>query len=102
MNNQELIKEFNSILSEMSAILQAKNSDYSDQKDAFSNFTNVEKLNITTAERGILVRMTDKITRICNLIDKDPAVKDEAIEDTLMDLANYSVILLAYIRNKTR
>ena len=36
-----------------------------------------------------------------NLIDKNPAVADEKIEDTLIDLINYSAILLIYIKQKS-
>lgn len=47
---------------------------------------------------GIVIRMSDKMERLINLIElkKDPAV-DEAIEDTLFDLAGYAVIGLMYL-----
>lgn len=47
---------------------------------------------------GIVIRMSDKMERLINLIElkKDPAV-DEAIEDTLFDLAGYAIIGLMYL-----
>lgn len=42
-----------------------------------------------------VVRMNDKINRINNLIKQDNLVKDEAIEDTLLDLANYCLLARA-------
>ncbi|MFP4629399.1 MAG: hypothetical protein ACLFMQ_01615, partial [Desulfohalobiaceae bacterium] len=45
------------------------------------------------------IRLQDKYTRCCNLIrGKEQMVKDEALEDTLLDLANYAVIVLCLRR----
>ena len=52
---------------------------------------------LCSVEEGILVRMTDKINRIATLIYQDNAVKDEKIQDTLLDLAVYSIILKTYL-----
>jgi hypothetical protein len=46
---------------------------------------------------GVLVRITDKYSRIVQLTNKplngkEAEVKEESIKDTLVDLANYSVI----------
>ena len=41
----------------------------------------------------------NKMSRIATLIDTEASVKDEAITDTLHDLANYSVILKIYLEN---
>ena len=48
---------------------------------------------------GILVRLNDKINRICTLLEKrstGPQVNDEAIEDTINDLYNYGILALMY------
>lgn len=83
-------------------ITVAKNADYSGETIAFANFDAVEKLWICPAEVGLLVRMTDKLCRISNLITskKEGAVKDESINDTLSDLSNYARILNIYILTK--
>lgn len=102
MNKKELIDYCRKAFDEMANTMEAKNADYAGSGEgAFHNFTMVEKLGITTTEQGILTRMTDKMTRITSLIDgRDAKVKTEAIEDTLKDLANYSVILCAYLHDK--
>lgn len=41
--------------------------------------------------------MNDKMNRINNLIKQDNLVKDEVIEDTLLDLANYCLLARASI-----
>ena len=45
---------------------------------------------------SMCTRMHDKMNRIDNLLisRKDAAVKDEKIEDTLLDLANYAIIAI--------
>jgi hypothetical protein len=49
-------------------------------------------------EFGVLVRLNDKIERLKNL-NKMPSVKNEAIEDSYIDIANYAVISLMIRRN---
>ena len=84
------------------ALMMSKNKDYNNSEYPFHNFERVEQLGICSTEKGILVRMNDKFSRICNLIDKNPNVIDEKIEDTLIDLINYSAILYVYIKHKKR
>lgn len=50
---------------------------------------------------GVLIRMEDKIARAINLILEGAEEGDERLEDTLLDLDNYSTIaaMLAARRN---
>jgi hypothetical protein len=46
---------------------------------------------------GVVVRLSDKLSRIMQLTrkaleGKEAAVKDETVKDTLIDLANYSIL----------
>lgn len=49
---------------------------------------------------GVLVRMSDKYARLRNLYVNGAGgdVRDESVEDTLMDIANYAIIMLAWRR----
>lgn len=96
------IPGFSDTLEQMDRIQVKKNTDYSGTINPFRNFEIVEKIGVASAEQGILVRMTDKISRISNLLDKEPEVFDERIEDTLIDLANYSIILKCYLEYKRK
>lgn len=60
----------------------------------------VEKMKIVSTERGMLVRMMDKMARLSNIVDAEASVLDEKTEDTLLDLANYAIILASYIKDK--
>lgn len=99
MTNQEFIKQFKEILDNMFEIMNKKNHDYWWGTEPFNNFKMTELLWITSVENWILTRMTDKLSRIIQLKDKDWLV-DEKITDTLEDLANYSIILLLYFKSK--
>ena len=86
----------------MVAITEAKNADYAgDGTDPFFNFTRVEQLGICATERGFLTRMTDKMARIITFVNVGVLkVKDESVVDTLLDLANYCILLAGYIQSK--
>ena len=57
----------------------------------------------THGSLGLLVRMTDKLTRLNNLIKKDDrSVADESLEDTALDIMNYSAMLVMELREERR
>ena len=81
------VDKFKEIVDKMLDLYQRKQSDYGDSAGK------------TFDEQGLvsfLVRMNDKMNRIINLTKKkeNPKIVDEKIEDTLLDLANYSIMAL--------
>ena len=102
MRKERFFKEMEETFAKMLETSKRKNGDYCGGDDAFANFRQVENLGVCTAEEAILVRMSDKMSRAANLIkaNRTPLVLDEAVEDTLIDLANYAVILALYIRDE--
>ena len=77
-----------------------KNNDYGGSDgNPYANFFNSTIVGVSV-EKGILVRMMDKVSRISTLLEKEAQVKDEAIEDTLQDLINYTGILKSYLKRK--
>lgn len=101
----------NVLLSDMEATFKKcldtavkKNSDYAGagpMTDPFKNFRGSEFVGVSP-DRAILVRMMDKMSRVSNLLTQTAQVKDEAIEDTLDDLVNYSAILKSFIKNNKK
>lgn len=52
---------------------------------------------------SFLVRISDKLNRVINLSQtKESLVKDEKVEDTLMDLANYAILALIELKMEER
>src|SRR6478736_8879416 len=76
-------------------IIQKKNADYANSENPFKNFEAAIIVGVGV-DRAILLRVLDKIARISNLIDKEAAVVDESLEDTLADAINYLAIMKAY------
>ena len=53
------------------------------------------------ALQGIQIRLTDKVNRLKNLFKNgENFVKDESVEDTFMDIANYGIIGLLLLKDK--
>jgi len=78
----------------MADLHSRKNSDYAGSQDPLSNFRRAEQFGIP-AWKGALVRMSDKWSRIVTLATKEQAeVRDESFEDTLIDLAVYSLLTI--------
>lgn len=98
MNPEKLTVHFKQLFDKCLGVMQKKNADYSSSNaNAFRNFEAVENFGITGVKEGIMVRLTDKFTRICNLLKKDPLVVDESLQDTIEDAINYLAILHARI-----
>lgn len=86
----ETNNKFKSYTDKLAATLQEKNQAYGD------SFTeSVDKFGKTV----IAVRLSDKFNRICNLIKRDELKEnDESLEDTLLDMAGYSILALKYLK----
>lgn len=86
-DNYNRVQKFEQITNEMFDLYKRKNADYGNS---------VAK---TFDEWGLvsfIVRMEDKLNRVTTLTKKmgEVRVADEKIEDTLLDLANYSIMAL--------
>lgn len=78
------------ICEELNALYARKNADYG---DSFTRNYN---------EFGIvypIMHFQEKLDRLKSLMTKDAQVADESITDTLMDLANYSIMTLVEMRH---
>ena len=96
----ELADEFKSIQSEMYEMFARKHMDYGLNNIALGgDLTN--KDDKTFSLTGLCIRLTDKISRLKNLlINGKNFVKGEGMEDTFIDIANYGIIGLLVGRDK--
>jgi hypothetical protein len=79
------------LLDKIHETYKAKNAAYGNSFDR-----SIDKYGYTAA----LVRIEDKKNRLDQLLLEGGAVNDEALEDTCLDLANYSIMLAMYLFQK--
>ena len=83
MSGNESVLRHKSVTEELNALYERKNHDYGD-----SFHLTWEKFGAVMAA----IRLEDKLQRFETLIRAESKVHDESIRDTLMDLANYSIM----------
>ena len=84
-------RSFESICCELIALHERKNKDYG------GAFDDTMRMFGPTA---LAIRLHDKVNRVISLVKNNKAeVQDEAIEDTLRDLASYAIMGLEHLYN---
>ena len=81
--------EFRDITNSMIQTYQAKNQDYGNSFEK-----SLYKFGLIAS----VIRLNDKMNRIESLSRTEAKIVDESIEDTLLDLANYSVMTIIWLR----
>jgi hypothetical protein len=101
LENPLINPEFKALLDEMLAIHDRKNHDYATDEDPYANFRVCEMMGVSPF-KGIIIRLCDKFSRITGFAQKETLkVKDESIEDTLLDMANYCLLAILLRREET-
>lgn len=80
---------FIDITNSLIKIYQAKNQDYGNSFER-----SLYKFGLVAS----IIRLSDKMNRIESLSQTKAKVKDESIEDTLLDLANYAIMTVIWLR----
>ena len=96
MTQSEYIEHIEALYIEALDLVKKKNNDYATKSDPFKNFKNSLLIGVPI-EKGIMVRILDKITRISHLLEKEPDVVEESIRDSILDCCNYLCILQTYL-----
>jgi len=82
------VKQMTTVQNEALELFAKKNTDYG---DSFTTFGPI----------GIIVRMQDKINRLVSVSNKSISfVNDETLRDTLIDLHNYSAMVVMLLDEK--
>lgn len=92
--HQAKVNAFEDVTIALRNLYDAKNRDYG---DSFGK--SFQEWGMPMA----CIRLTDKINRLCALTKSgEQRVQDESIEDTLRDLANYSIMTLIELERRKR
>ena len=104
MNKKQYMEFHKAFCDKMIEVTKAKNADYSGAgDDPFNNFRHIGNFVQTpgVVAIGFLTRMSDKFSRIGSFISNGTLqVKDESVEDTLHDLANYCALFAGYLKSE--
>jgi hypothetical protein len=94
-------REFLDILDEIRTLHLRKTKDYGQDDDALSNIRNSADVINVPAYAGCVLRMSDKMHRLRSFFRRGE-VEFDGVEDTLLDLAAYSVIALVLYREQAK
>lgn len=86
------VNRFKEITSDMAKTYERKNNDYS---DSFGQ--SIKEFGFVAG----VVRISDKFNRLKSLLlsGKEQKVNDESVQDTLLDMANYCIMLKMEMEN---
>ena len=98
----DLLRDFDLAIEKVKTTVHAKNADYGREGDPWSNFRLAEHFGVADVETAIMVRLLDKVSRIANLTKKEASVKSETIQDTLLDLSAYTLLLSVHYEQRAR
>jgi len=99
MNLENQQKQFLEITEQMKSIMFAKGNDYANE-DRLSNFKLAGNISGLTPELNCLSLISTKVARLGVLLNNDKTPNNESIQDSLLDLANYTILLTMILKDK--
>lgn len=88
--------EFEKIIGEVLAMHRRKGADYGTDEDFFANVTQSQLWGIEPWV-GAMLRLNDKVIRLQQAATRG-SLANEGIEDSMLDIATYSIIALCLFR----
>lgn len=99
MNLEQQREAIQAFTKKMIETVEKKGNDYANQ-DRLSNFKNVGNFFDDTPQRICFEEMVKKMYRLKELVLSDKIPNNESIQDSLIDLANYSFLLCCILDEK--
>ena len=91
---------FQDVLDLMAEVHDSKNEDYASDEDPFSNFTGVAQMTDLPTDKVFQTMIGIKMERLKQLVGASKTPNNESVDDTILDMANYAAIWLAYRRRR--
>jgi len=102
MTRDELVSIHKDLCNKACVLMQKKSEDYATGSDPFANFKRGEILGFATAEEGLMLRVIDKVSRISTFLKQGKlTVENESVNDSIMDIINYMVLLQGMLEDKS-
>jgi len=99
MNLETQQKNFLEITEQMKSIMFAKGNDYANE-DRLSNFKLAGNISGLTPELNCLSLIATKVARLGVLLNNNKTPNNESVHDSLIDLANYTILLTMILKDK--
>jgi len=99
MNLETQQKHFTEITEQMKSIMFSKGNDYANE-DRLSNFKLAGQIAGLTPELNCLSLIATKVARLGVLLNNNNTPNNESIQDSVLDLANYSLLLSMLLKDK--
>lgn len=99
MNKFEQEIEFRNLVEKMKQTLLSKGDDYANS-DRLSNFKMAGAISGLKPEVQCLSLIAVKVARLGVLLNSDKSPSNESIQDSVLDLANYSLLLSMILTDK--
>lgn len=99
MTQSEQGTQFEIIVELMKNVLLKKGDDYAND-DRLSNFKLAGQICGFTPEQNCLSLIATKVARLGVLLGSDKEPNNESVHDSVLDLANYSILLLMILNEK--
>lgn len=99
MNIETQQEIFNDTVETMRGIMFKKGNDYANE-DRLSNFKLAGSIAGLNAELNCLNLIATKVARLGVLLNTNATPNNESVEDSLIDLANYAVLLRMILKDK--
>jgi hypothetical protein len=103
MNREQLIDHHGRLCEDARQLMRIKNHDYagSDGDSPWMNFQRSEIMGICKTQQAFMVRIMDKISRLITFTNNgELLVKEEGVEDSIIDIINYMVLFSAFLKDK--
>lgn len=92
--------EFERVVDEVLAMHRRKGADYGTSDDFFANVSASQNWGIDPWI-GAMMRANDKIVRL-QAYAQGSTLQNEGVEDSLLDIATYTIIALCLLRRQTK
>lgn len=80
--------------------MRNKSNDYAEGGDAFLNFKTAAQIAGISPEQTLLTLLGMKMSRLTQLISKGKKARNESVEDTMLDIINYVVLLRGMMKEQ--
>jgi hypothetical protein len=99
MNKREYLLQLHKETSDTAyEICKRKNSDYANESDPYANFRVSSGYGVHPV-KAILIRVSDKLARIGNFVEKGN-LENESVDDAILDVINYAILMRGLIHDE--